>query len=421
MNNGILADRVWKKALALLNEGGKPYAVEQLQKLVKPFLMRDATLYVVAQDVFGQKQVAETYGAHLEEAFKGKRGLPRRIVCLLPADTLKLEALPPEAQQTALWPEEEIKGLVLKNNAISEGNVLEYGALFVMSSKEARPHHGRGENGALILNKEDYVAVIPILDIDGEKHGEIRVEASVEHGWPTQFADKLLTVVLTKAAKNGWKDPVVPITRYELCRSMGSGTSGADYARLDEAILALYSYRIVFYDLWYDRSQKGRHPGIKPVKLISDFHLPKEGAGEDSEKKGSWIRIGDEIFASAKLGYFLGLDLTYMNELSKMRANGALQLYRYLAKNDGNRAPSYKINLLSLRSKITRSTTMTTSQFRRSLREWAGLLSKPTKDSGKQYLERFEFCRGRNDHELVEFFFRPDDAPGAPKPSGRFN
>lgn len=323
----------------------------------------------------------------------------------------------------------------------SEGNLIEH-PIFRISNKEAKPFHDADKE---LVNLADYV-IEHILDTTGAARRKLVVRADPHRGFPTIFAYRVLLAVLKHArvpAPNGsgrdwdWLQKV-PITRKAIRQALKLKHGGSAYDYIDEALSAMKGLTLEFYETWWDAPTKS-HPGRREESLLKHFQFRCEGRRKkkDSERqqelaiKDEYVELGDGLLASCRAGYFIGVDMDYLNDL---RTDLARRLYSYLTKRDGKRAskqaapalpppsdseasaspaPSstpaveptltYKESLEKLARKLPLARTKP-SYVRAKIEPALKVFCAPLAPTGRQFLAKYDFV---DDCLVVEFFRDP--------------
>lgn len=287
----------------------------------------------------------------------------------------------------------------LDERSVAEGNTAEL-PLFVLSNKEAFPTRGKNDDGSPKYHPDDYRRVYEIAP-----GATLTIEASIHHGFPTVFAMRVLYAILEKARALDFPARAVPITLAEIARNLGEpAPNGRLIELLKQAVLAMATETLLFENTWYDIRQKKRVATTGGEHIITSFQL---GSAEFAARAGQltlppcadYVELGERFFQSAKSGYRVGIDLPYLNSLSR---DTARRLYVYLTKNDGAERPSHVENIMKLAKKIG-ITQPRPAAVRRTLEDALAELRTPTRDN-KACVASFEFTGKASDTELVVYF-----------------
>src|SRR5689334_12823590 len=112
-------------------------------------------------------------------------------------------------------------------SAISEGNLIE-NPLFVLNNRDSKPK-----------NKADYVKSISLGTVIVENRAverAVQLNASIQYGFPTTFAYRILIAIIEQAYAKGLQSPKVPISRFQIARKLGyQSPSKKDYDAIENA------------------------------------------------------------------------------------------------------------------------------------------------------------------------------------------
>lgn len=324
-------------------------------------------------------------------------------------------------------PPSPLDGSMLTERAIAEGNILEY-PIFKLSNKEARPYYGRDEQGNPLYREQDYKFAYEYLEPGeaGPVQRRVEIEVDMHSGFPTMFAYNVLIVILEKFAEDGFRQPRVPITRYEICRRLGmTKFAGAQYGYIDDAVRALSGLKAVFTDAWVDfpakaespppteagaakRARGKTHTGVRLERIIKDYQFQKESERQPQlPNLDSWVELGTGILNNLRNGYRIGQDLAYLNELREMRAMTAMRLYAYLSKKDASGRRHYEENVGRLAKKLPLSSTKI-AELKRILVPALNVLAAPmVKLGGRRFLQEHYWTGSGSDTKLNVVFFNP--------------
>jgi hypothetical protein len=91
------------------------------------------------------------------------------------------------------------------------------------------------------------------------QHGRLTVTGSDAYGLPTApDTDVIIGLMQITRLKNGFTDPTVPFTRYELLKLLGRADKSQHYKRLDESLNRWMGVLLVYEKSWFDNSMKRR-------------------------------------------------------------------------------------------------------------------------------------------------------------------
>lgn len=215
--------------------------------------------------------------------------------------------------------------------AIAEGNLAEH-PLFVLTNKEAKPK-----------DKAAYTKLIPLGTVKvGPRDIERSVElnASTKYGYPTTFGYRILLALIELARDEGFASPTVRTSRHQIASLIGISKPNKDqYEDIENACQAMAAMFITFRGTWYDRARKARSQDLDGFHLLErvQFRDERQPAlpGFEGERESGFVTLGSALFESLRAGYFNGVDLAYINALS--RSSLAQLLYTYLTKKDNQK------------------------------------------------------------------------------------
>ena len=172
-----------------------------------------------------------------------------------------------------------------------------------------------------------------------------------KHGLPTSLDDEVLVglIQLTKR-RNGFSDPKVAFSRYELIELLGWPQSGPSYRRIEEAMQRWISVVLMYENAWWDNAAKSwvdenfhvldnvtiydrekRRPASKagkPAAGRSRRGKKGEGAGTEPLPLSSF-RWNEVIFQSFRSGNLKQLDLEFY---LRLRLPTTKRMFRFLDK-----------------------------------------------------------------------------------------
>lgn len=165
----------------------------------------------------------------------------------------------------------------------------------------------------------------------------LTITGTAKHGLPTSLDDEVLVglIQLTKR-RNGFSEPKVSFSRYELIEILGWPQDGRSYRRIEEALHRWVGVVLIYENAWWDNEVKSW--------VDEDFHVLDNVSLYDRErrarvakiKKGgklppplSSFRWNEVIFRSFQTGNLKQLDLElYL----RLRLPTTKRLYRFLDK-----------------------------------------------------------------------------------------
>lgn len=143
-------------------------------------------------------------------------------------------------------------------------------------------------------------------------------------GLPTSTDDDVVLGLMRLSFDQGFRDPKVYFTRYELLRALRWSTEGRSYQRLIKSLDRLSGVRIRSTNSFYDNSTKSYQ--TSNFGIIDAYEINDERA---SGEKNSFFIWSDMLFDSFKSGYIKKLDLDLYFTLKSAISR---RLYRYLDK-----------------------------------------------------------------------------------------
>ena len=112
------------------------------------------------------------------------------------------------------------------------------------------------------------------------QHGRLTVTGSDAYGLPTApDTDVIIGLMQITRLKNGFTDPTVPFTRYELLKLLGRPDKSQHYKRLDDSLNRWMGVLLVYEKSWFDNSIKRR--------IDAKFHILESVEIFDKETRRS--------------------------------------------------------------------------------------------------------------------------------------
>lgn len=143
-------------------------------------------------------------------------------------------------------------------------------------------------------------------------------------GLPTSTDDDVILGLMRLSFDQGFRDPKVYFTRYELLRALRWTTEGRSYQRLIKSLDRLSGVRIRSTNSFYDNSTKSYQ--TSNFGIVDAYEINDE---RQSGEKNSFFIWSDMLFDSFKSGYIKKLDLDLYFTLKSAISR---RLYRYLDK-----------------------------------------------------------------------------------------
>lgn len=157
-------------------------------------------------------------------------------------------------------------------------------------------------------------------------HRKLTISASREFGLPTAAdSDVLLVLMYFTKLQNGFTQPKVSFTRYELIELLRWQHAGKSYRRIQESLQRWASVTLFYNRAWWDRS--GRRWRSKTFHVLETVDLRGRGdAQDDGQSTFTWNAT---LFESFRANNVKRLDLdTYF----KLKSPTARQAFRFLDK-----------------------------------------------------------------------------------------
>jgi Replication initiator protein A len=108
------------------------------------------------------------------------------------------------------------------------------------------------------------------------RHGKLVITGSDAFGLPTApDADVIVGLIQLTKLRNGFTDPTVTFTRYELLKILGWPDRGQHYRRLDESLNRWMGVTLYYEKSWWDNSLKCR--------IDASFHILESVVSFDQE------------------------------------------------------------------------------------------------------------------------------------------
>ena len=145
-------------------------------------------------------------------------------------------------------------------------------------------------------------------------------------GLPTSTDDDVVLGLIRLSMEDGFKEPKVRFTRYELLKALRWSTEGRSYQRLIKSLDRLSGVRIRSSNSFYDNSTKSYQ--TSNFGIIDAYEINDERSVSGTEKSSFFI-WSEMLFNSFKSGYIKKLDLDLYFSLKSAVAR---RLYRYLDK-----------------------------------------------------------------------------------------
>jgi hypothetical protein len=324
---------------------------------------------------------------------------------------------------------------------VVEGNIVEH-PCWKLTNRQAKPLRNMIDKatGKVLVDPAtgkpqqypdpaDYTVEIDLgpVPTDVRKRRQLKITASVHHGYPTVFAFRVLVVVVEKAHLLNYLSQKVEITPTEIVNGLGiEKRGGSTYRAIYDALNALESVELCYTDTYYDATSKRVTPGRRTERLVkkSVFKATREddspppsslalpgmdalaappvsGSPSTSTSEGTsdpenYVELGDGLWLSLTAGYRFPVDREYLNDLPNELTQ---RLYSYLTKKD-SRSAQYEENVISLGRRLGLSKSAP-SDIRDSLEPALVILETPRGAHGKVFLRSYRFVGQRSAMKLV--------------------
>lgn len=186
------------------------------------------------------------------------------------------------------------------------------------------------------------IKTLEFSDSHRMKDGEIIerkwiITGADKFGLPTSTDDDVVLGLIRLTMDQGYRDPKVFFTRYELLKVLRWSTEGRSYARLTKSLDRLSGVRIRATNAFYDNSLKAfqtRNFGIIDAYEINDSRgggvtRGDQAGPEPMEAPKSFFIWSEVLFESFRSGFIKKLDLDLYFSLKSAVSR---RLYRYLDK-----------------------------------------------------------------------------------------
>ena len=158
------------------------------------------------------------------------------------------------------------------------------------------------------------------------------ITAADKFGLPTSTDDDVVLGLIRMTMDQGFRDPKVYFTRYELLKTLRWSTEGRSYSRLIKSLDRLSGVRIRSTNSFYDNTTKSYQTcnfGIIDAYEINDERGMRAGEDDGDAPRKSFFIWSEMLFDSFKAGFVKKLDLEFYFSLKSAVSR---RLYRYLDK-----------------------------------------------------------------------------------------
>lgn len=158
---------------------------------------------------------------------------------------------------------------------------------------------------------------------------KLTIAGSDDYGLPTALDEDVLVFLmkLTKQA-NGFTDPKVHFSRYQVIQLLGWDDGGKSYKRLDESLHRWAGVTLRYKRAWWDK--RGQRWKDQAFHVLESVELcGREYGGDQLNLPLSNFTWNGVLFASFQSGYMKRLDLEVYKQL---HLSGSRRAYRFLDK-----------------------------------------------------------------------------------------
>src|SRR4051794_14777923 len=170
------------------------------------------------------------------------------------------------------------------------------------------------------------------------QHGEVvtrklTVTGSDAYGLPTAIDDEVLVALLQLTKLDGFLDPKVRLSRYELLRILGWKDVGKNYQRIEEALNRWMGVTLYYEKAWWDNAAKAwvdaKFHILDNVQIIGKSERERLRRRGQFDLYSSWFKWNEVVFKSFQADNLKRLDLdTYFN----LKSSTAKRMFRFLDK-----------------------------------------------------------------------------------------
>ncbi|MDD2942339.1 MAG: replication initiator protein A [bacterium] len=243
------------------------------------------------------------------------------------------------------------------------------------------------------------IKTLEFTDFQRLKNGELIerkwiITGADKFGLPTASDDDVVLGLIRLTMSQGFRDPKVYFTRYELLKALRWSTEGRNYQRLTKSLDRLSGVRIRASNAFFDNSSKSyqtRNFGVIDAYEINDS---RSSSGEETKSYFIW---SEALFSSFKAGFIKKLDLDLYFSLKSAVSR---RLYRYLDKHFYYRS-SVEKNLMTLgfeKLGVSRN-----YKFVSSVKQQIEPGAKELVEIG--YLDSYDY-QGRGQDTVIRFFHK---------------
>lgn len=157
---------------------------------------------------------------------------------------------------------------------------------------------------------------------------KLTIAGSDDYGLPTALDEDVLVFLmkLTKQA-NGFTEPKVHFSRYQVIQLLGWDEGGKSYKRLDESLHRWSGVTLRYKRAWWDK--RGQRWKDQSFHVLESVELCGREGGDQLTLPLSSFTWNGVLFNSFQSGYMKRLDLEIYKQL---RLSGSRRAYRFLDK-----------------------------------------------------------------------------------------
>jgi hypothetical protein len=163
---------------------------------------------------------------------------------------------------------------------------------------------------------------------------KLTVTGSDAHGLPTAVDDEILVALLQLTKLDGFRNPKVHFSRYELIQVLGWKDAGKNYQRVEEALNRWMGVTLYYEKAWWDNEAKAWVDA--KFHILDNVTTVSRGDRRTSKRRKrpgvqleSWIKWNEVVFKSFQADNLKRLDLdTYFN----LKTSVAKRMFRFLDK-----------------------------------------------------------------------------------------
>jgi hypothetical protein len=162
---------------------------------------------------------------------------------------------------------------------------------------------------------------------------KVTVTGSDAFGLPTAVDDEILVALLQLTKLDGFRDPKVHFSRYEVLQILGWKDVGKNYVRIEEALNRWMGVTLYYEKAWWDNEAKAwvdaKFHILDNVTMISQSERRAMKRRNQLGLFESWFKWNEVVFKSFQADNLKRLDLdTYFD----LKSSVAKRLFRFLDK-----------------------------------------------------------------------------------------